>query len=111
MLNNSIVLLISDNGGATEDSKGRFQNFASNWPLRGVRCFHNEYHDSLVVFFYLSNVEFLVSIIRLDEKFSNRRRSSRCSSFMEPVDKITKLHFQYISAFNRLASYILYSRW
>lgn len=40
MLKNSIILLIADNGGATEDSnaKSRFKNSASNWPLRGVSC-------------------------------------------------------------------------
>lgn len=35
MLKNSVVLFISDNGGATEDSKDMFRNSASNWPLRG----------------------------------------------------------------------------
>ncbi|XP_065217853.1 arylsulfatase B-like isoform X2 [Planococcus citri] len=37
MLENSIILFMSDNGGATEDNNERasFKNSASNWPLRG----------------------------------------------------------------------------
>jgi arylsulfatase A-like enzyme len=34
MLNNSIIIFISDNGAP---SVGEFQNWGSNYPLRGVR--------------------------------------------------------------------------
>lgn len=37
MLENSIVMVISDNGGSTLDTDTKFTNSASNWPLRGVR--------------------------------------------------------------------------
>lgn len=33
MLRNSVILFMTDNGGATI---GKNRNFASNWPLRGV---------------------------------------------------------------------------
>ncbi|KAL6953787.1 N-acetylgalactosamine-4-sulfatase, partial [Sarracenia purpurea var. burkii] len=36
LLENSVVLFMSDNGGATEDPMWNFENSASNWPLRGV---------------------------------------------------------------------------
>ncbi len=39
MLNNSIILFMSDNGGATLDARGKFRNWSSNWPLRGVMDF------------------------------------------------------------------------
>ncbi len=34
ILQNSVVLLLSDNGGATQNSP--YVNTGSNWPLRGV---------------------------------------------------------------------------
>ncbi|XP_065213376.1 arylsulfatase B-like [Planococcus citri] len=41
MLENSIILFIADNGGATMESAGneksKFKNSASNWPLRGMK--------------------------------------------------------------------------
>lgn len=36
MLEDSIVLFISDNGAAADDPIWRFGNAGSNWPLRGV---------------------------------------------------------------------------
>lgn len=36
MLKNSVIVFMSDNGGATI---GKFRNWASNWPLRGVRLY------------------------------------------------------------------------
>ena len=33
MLNNTLVLFLTDNGGAPV---GKSRNYASNWPLRGV---------------------------------------------------------------------------
>jgi arylsulfatase A-like enzyme len=38
MLNNSIIIFISDNGAP---SVGVFQNWGSNYPLRGVRVIYN----------------------------------------------------------------------
>lgn len=39
MLENSIIVFFSDNGAQND---GLFQNFASNWPLRGVSSkFHS----------------------------------------------------------------------
>lgn len=49
MLEDSIVLFISDNGAPADDPIWGYGNFGSNWPLRGVRllkfiikffCFH-----------------------------------------------------------------------
>ncbi|XP_065220980.1 arylsulfatase B-like [Planococcus citri] len=37
LLENSIVLFMADNGGATEDPNWLFKNTASNWPLRGMK--------------------------------------------------------------------------
>lgn len=39
MLNNSIVLFISDNGGQTIDPYYHYSNYASNWPQRGVSVY------------------------------------------------------------------------
>lgn len=36
MLENSIILFISDNGAPTEDTLWYHENYGSNWPLRGV---------------------------------------------------------------------------
>lgn len=36
MLNNSIILFISDNGAPSDDPIWGHGNFGSNWPLRGV---------------------------------------------------------------------------
>ncbi|XKL69126.1 hypothetical protein PGB90_006895 [Kerria lacca] len=37
LLKNSVVLFISDNGGATVDPLWKYENTASNWPLRGMK--------------------------------------------------------------------------
>lgn len=36
MLEDSIILFISDNGAPTDDPLWGHENFGSNWPLRGV---------------------------------------------------------------------------
>jgi len=36
MLENSIVVFMSDNGAPTDDPLWGHNNFGSNWPLRGV---------------------------------------------------------------------------
>lgn len=36
MLQDSIILFMSDNGAPTEDQLWGYSNFGSNWPLRGV---------------------------------------------------------------------------
>ena len=48
MLNNSIIIFISDNGAP---SVGDYQNWGSNYPLRGVRI--------LVYYRQLTNVQLL----------------------------------------------------
>lgn len=42
MLNNSIIIFISDNGASTIDEP--FSNYGSNYPLRGVISQHFQYH-------------------------------------------------------------------
>jgi len=37
MLENSIVVFMTDNGAPTDDPLWGHDNFGSNWPLRGVR--------------------------------------------------------------------------
>lgn len=37
LLENSLVIFISDNGGPTVDDLHFHANTASNWPLRGVK--------------------------------------------------------------------------
>lgn len=48
MLENSVVLFLSDNGAPADDPLWGYGNYGSNWPLRGV-C--------LII--YLSDVYFL----------------------------------------------------
>lgn len=52
MLNNSIIIFISDNGAP---SVGDFQNWGSNYPLRGVRI--------LVYYRQLTRIELLELIV------------------------------------------------
>lgn len=37
-LDNSLIVFMTDNGGATEDVNWQLTNYASNWPLRGVKA-------------------------------------------------------------------------
>lgn len=95
MLSNSIILFISDNGGAPEDSGDKFQNFGSNWPLRGVSGMRQVGTSSS-----LSLLKNTSNRTYTDERFSDRRRSALCSHFMESVDKVTKLRFKRIGTFD-----------
>lgn len=36
MINNSIIVFFSDNGAPTVDYVAPYQNYGSNWPLKGV---------------------------------------------------------------------------
>lgn len=45
MLENSIIIFMSDNGAQT---RGIYQNFASGWPLRGVSFNRNIYFVNIL---------------------------------------------------------------